>query len=235
VIAIIALLAGAIVGGKSLVRAAELRSVMTDANQYLTAIKQFRSQYTYLPGDLPTASGYWTTASNGNADGMIMGDERFGVFQQLNLAGFVETSYTKVTTGFIFDPETAPNTPVSRFDNAAFSFSHNNAVTLTARNYSVNLGNMLIFGAGSSGSATPPGNAILIPNDAFTIDAKMDDGKPGTGKWIASLVGGGSPAADFNFNGTKSCSTDANGTTFTGDYKRTVREVACSFFIASEY
>jgi prepilin-type N-terminal cleavage/methylation domain-containing protein len=94
VLAVIAMLVGGIFAGTSLVRAAELRSVVTDANNYAAAVANFRSQYRGLPGDITNAANYWTSASNGNGDSTITGSERFQFWYQLNQAAMVDKSFT---------------------------------------------------------------------------------------------------------------------------------------------
>ena len=84
VLVILGLLTGGILGGQSLIRAAELRSVSTEAARYTTAVYSFRDKYMALPGDMPNATAFWgaapdcsaQTASgastcNGNGDGML--------------------------------------------------------------------------------------------------------------------------------------------------------------------
>ncbi|PZP83692.1 MAG: type II secretion system protein, partial [Azospirillum brasilense] len=45
VLVILGLLTGGILGGQSLIRAAELRTISTDANRYITAAQTFRDKY----------------------------------------------------------------------------------------------------------------------------------------------------------------------------------------------
>lgn len=59
VITIIALVVGGILVGKSLIRNAELQSVISDADRYRQAAKLFKDKYRYLPGDFPEAERFW--------------------------------------------------------------------------------------------------------------------------------------------------------------------------------
>lgn len=61
VITIIALIVGGILIGKNLIRAAELRSVMSDIERIQNATSNFRQKYNAIPGDMPTAERYWGT------------------------------------------------------------------------------------------------------------------------------------------------------------------------------
>jgi len=56
VLVIIGLIAGGIVAGSSMIRAAELRAVLTELTQYQTATNTFRDKYLGLPGDLRNAT-----------------------------------------------------------------------------------------------------------------------------------------------------------------------------------
>lgn len=225
VLVILGVLIGGILTGQGLIRAAELRSVMTDANNYTAAAANFRSQYRYQAGDMPNAASYWSGASNGNADSQITGNERFQFWAQLNAAGLVEQRFSGVAgSGGANDFVLGGNTPASRQPSAGFAVTYAN-LAASGTHYAVNLDNALTFGAGMGSNAGEPTNAALTPTDAFTLDSKADDGIPGMGKWVANLTGGG------NFGTATACSTDASGTVYTGIYRTTSASVACSFFI----
>lgn len=59
VVTIIALIAGAVLVGGTLIRNAELQSIITDVNKYKNAANMFRDKYKYLPGDFPDAAQFW--------------------------------------------------------------------------------------------------------------------------------------------------------------------------------
>jgi prepilin-type N-terminal cleavage/methylation domain-containing protein len=227
VIVILALLIGGIFTGRSLIRAAELRSVMTDANAYIAAVGNFRTQYRYLPGDAPNAESYWGAATtvNGNGDGLAEGNERFRFWQHLNLAGFVEKSFSGSAGGggandFIIKGATA-NAPDSRIQLAGFGFYYANEAG-NGSIYTINLGNAFTFGRLGAANSGPPTTGALTPVDAATVDTKMDDGRPGIGKWVAATY--------------PNCTTSANQTDYAGMYNTTVSDVtSCAFLIMSGY
>lgn len=68
VLVILGLLTGGILAGQLLIRAAELRSVTTEYNRYVTAVQSFRDKYFALPGDMNNAAAFWGAAdgSTGN-------------------------------------------------------------------------------------------------------------------------------------------------------------------------
>lgn len=59
VLAVIGLIAGGIFAGHDLIRAAQVRNVEKDTNNFKTAVQQFSAQYGALPGDLFNATNYW--------------------------------------------------------------------------------------------------------------------------------------------------------------------------------
>lgn len=69
VLTIIGLLAGGILVGQSLMRAAEIRSVINDFSAYQAAVRVFQTQYQALPGDMRNAVRFWGAAAGGTADG----------------------------------------------------------------------------------------------------------------------------------------------------------------------
>jgi type II secretory pathway pseudopilin PulG len=233
VLVVLGLLVGGILGGASLIRSAEMRSVITDTNAYLAAASSFRDQYRFLPGDANSAASYWSTTVNGNGDGVVTGAERFRFWEQLNLAGFVEKRFSGVQGGggaedFIINPNSTPNAPNSRVPFAGFGFYYANIAASTST-YAANLGNAFTFGKLGAANSGPPASAALTPADASNLDTKADDGRPGTGKWVANLTGGG------NFGTATACSTDANGSTYTGNYNTALAAEACGFFMMSGY
>lgn len=205
VLVILGLLVGGILAGQSLVRAAELRSVTTDFNKYLTGMNAFRDRYVALPGDMPNATNFWgaqdggdgigtdctATAStssltcNGDANAQI-GDgaalyERFRFWQHLAIAGLIEGTYTGVTGGgSAFDAIIGTNVPRSRMNNAGFSmFAKGTVLAGDANYFAGQLGNIFTFGAKRTNDITVA--PIITPEAAWNIDGKLDDGMPGTG------------------------------------------------------
>lgn len=116
VLVIVGLLVGGVLAGKSLIRAAELRSVSTDYERYRTATSAFRDKYFGLPGDITNASSFWgaavscpgdfTTPStnaqtcNGDGDatieyfGVTTSHEHMRAWQHLANAGLIQGLYT---------------------------------------------------------------------------------------------------------------------------------------------
>lgn len=62
VLVILGLLTGGILAGQSLIRAAEMNSVVSDYARYRTAVQTFQEKYMALPGDMTTATKFWGAA-----------------------------------------------------------------------------------------------------------------------------------------------------------------------------
>ncbi len=209
VLVILGLLTGGILAGQSLIRAAELRSVSTGFEKYRTAVMTFRDKYFGLPGDIPNAVKFWQQAAGGTADGVdatcaaldhtspstdqrtcngngdgrissIYLHERFRSVQQLANAGLIEGSYTGVTgPTSAYDAVPGSNAMRGRISNTAYLITdYGNYPADTTNYFAGDYNNAIIFGGASGYSPT---NVVLKPEEAWNIDTKMDDGKPGTG------------------------------------------------------
>ncbi len=211
VLVILGLLTGGILAGQSLIRAAELRGVSTDITRYLTASQTFRDKYFAIPGDMNAATKFWgdnnsacPTADangtpgtcNGDGDGQVehapavsVHGESFTFWQHLANAGLVEGSYTGIA-----GPSAAyagrhavlgQNVPRGKMSSMGYNIEYNGGTN---------------FGTGATnymhiGEPDPAGGPTWAPflksEEAWNIDTKVDDGKPGTGKLVSSesLVG----------------------------------------------
>lgn len=238
VLVILGLLTGGILAGQSLIRAAELRSVTSDLQRYSTAIFTFRDKYLALPGDMTNATRFWgirggttgndtacwhtlgsyTGTCNGDGNGRIQGTdvteaERYLVFQHLALAGLIEGSYTGASTVNNDIGAYAPiNVPRGRLSNSAWSILFflgplSGDPQLFDNPYNINVIRLSVNA----------GYTILKPEEAWNIDTKNDDGKPGTGvMWVYKNTSTFNPA----------CAT--SNVTSTAEYNVTNTSVACS-------
>lgn len=59
VLVILGLLTGGILAGQSLIRASELRAVVTEYERYIAASHTFRDKYMAIPGDMANATRFW--------------------------------------------------------------------------------------------------------------------------------------------------------------------------------
>ena len=199
VLVILGLLVGGVLTGQSLIRAAELRSVTTQYNGYITATNAFRDKYFALPGDMTNATAFWGTAGtcpgtsatpstsaatcNGNGDGLLTtgaSQEIYRYWQHLANAGLIEGMYSGVTGGAVNNQTSLGGTNVPRSKIANVGFTAYNAVWASDANWPDTNGNFFLVGQYQANEASSAG--AFKPEEAWNIDTKIDDGKPATGR-----------------------------------------------------
>jgi prepilin-type N-terminal cleavage/methylation domain-containing protein len=206
VLVILGLLTGGILGGQALIKAAQLRSISADYNQYQVAINTFRSKYFAFPGDMPNATQFWgradngtfsgqcaspdsntgtgTQTCNGDGNGVINSNtEIFRFWQHLANAGLINGDFTGVAgSGGAQHHIIGENCPVAKYGDGVGW-----AVREVMDNYTGTgslwtqypSGNLMRLGRESTNSFL--GGSAFAPEDAWNIDTKVDDGKPGQG------------------------------------------------------
>ncbi len=238
VIVIIGLIVGGVLTGKDLIRAAELRAVISERDKFVTAINTFRLKYNALPGDMTNATQFWGTDAscpntpvdttpkdvtcNGDGNGRIgvhsnLGSnfkESFRFWQHLGSSGLLENKYTG-TSGSAAGPVTlGTNTPPSKITNAGWTvISTSDSMANGALSwlyFSGTYSNTFYFGAPMTGDITI--NPALTTMDAFSADSKIDDGKPGTGSIVSSKGSNG--------YASQNCATTNSETTAAYDIAR---------------
>ncbi len=195
---IIGLLVGGVLVGTSMIRSAELQSIGADVNRFRAAANMFKMRYSATPGDMKNATDYWGTSSggcpdgtgtgtcNGDGNGLITdgtGQEMHRFWQHLTLAGLINGNYTGVAGGG--SPVAAVigiNCPASRVVGVGYSvrnvaYSAGSTPYLFPGDYS----HIFMIGKVTPYESYGP---FMVPADAAALDAKYDDGKPGTGQYV---------------------------------------------------
>lgn len=245
VLLIISLLIAAIMVGDSLIRAANINSVLADAARYNQAITDFRNKYNALPGDMHNAESFWGTPAggcpngtgspggevcNGNGDGVTYRinntaniAEMRSEWVELANAGLIKGSYTYLpATGDYWEP--GVSMPYSDINGASFLFFYGESnlgdgLYPDAHPYNIH---WLSFGTvvSSSGFFRP----VFTGDEAYGADKKVDDGKPGTGMLRAARN-----ATSGGF--TPNCHTTAVSTT--AQYNQALKsEPVCAILFA---
>lgn len=236
VLVILGLLTGGILGGQSLIRAAELRAVTTEYNRWVTATRTFQDKYFALPGDMTNAQSFWgvahatpsvcevtpstTTATcNGDGNGQVSyyavgnsANESFRFWQHLANAGLIEGTYDGVTHGSNVYSATSANVPKSRLGNGHWHISHWGPVTGDAYLFDGQYGNAMVVGGLLANDW--PNMSLFKPEELWNIDTKLDDGRPAQGK----VLSGGLFA---------NCTTAANSADLNADYRLNQPAVSC--------
>ncbi len=212
VLVIIGLIAGGIVAGSSMIRAAELRSVITDIQRYKTSIYTFRDKYFALPGDMRNAYDFWGVEAgctdtdsntniagcNGNGDShvsSVSNAESARFWQHLALANLVEGSYSGIWGSGDYLAS-------AKIDNALWTAK--SWTYLTTHGW---------VGTGGSQGLELSLSTSLTAEEMWNIDKKIDDGRAPSGKIYphATVNGGlcvtGTSIAtdDYNFGAVDSC------------------------------
>lgn len=208
VLVILGLLTGGILGGQSLIKAAELRAVTTELDQWKTATNTFREKYMALPGDFNKAGQFWGYANTGGAggvcaapatntgaspltcdgdgDGILDTDnETFRYWQHLSNAGLITGVYTGVADGGgTTDSTIGENVPAGKYSGSGWGtrWLGDNA-GMEGVLFAANYGHLFLFGAPMAGQQTH--TPLLTPEEAWNIDTKIDDGMPAKGTVIA--------------------------------------------------
>jgi prepilin-type N-terminal cleavage/methylation domain-containing protein len=201
VLVIIGLLIGGILAAQSMIETARMNSAIRQIQQFDIAVSNFKATFQGLPGDTDKFS------LAGNNDGIInhvrgqgsgacgffWGEDEF-FWVHLQQGGFTylgkHFSPSSLLPGRVFDTTSlAPESPSLRLDS-------NSGVIVESCD---GIANTYIFGNwdgleldSGDGDRIDDFKGVLKPVNALAIDAKIDDGLPGSGKVqdLNGLVGG---------------------------------------------
>ena len=187
VLVIIGLIVSGVLAGQALIQQAKVRGQLRQIEEIKTAIGAFQTKYSFLPGDLPNPTRFFSTIAattlpdgDGFIEGVVetVGTEASHAFQELFLAGLIQ--------------DTAPNATnvVPAKVRKTSGLLLNSGATTTA--------NYLIFGSTltyvpASNSYTGVDNlgtnAGLSGSESYALDSKIDDARPTTGTFFVILGG----------------------------------------------
>ena len=216
VLVIIGLIVGGVLVGQSLIKAAEMRSVITELEYYKTAVNTFKIKYNALPGDMKDAQLFfgvspycgtadqgnhqYTGACNGGGDGYVFyttvgggsgivyfGEEQFYFWQHLANAGMITGKYS------------GNSGAGHNYQDGVAGVNVPNAKLNNATWCAVASGTGWVFqrdyrNSLSIGSAKPEGSlgacppTLLSRKEAYDIDTKIDDGLPAKGIAVVNNI-----------------------------------------------
>ncbi len=210
VIVIIGFLVAGIAAGSNLVKQAQVRSVISDFQQYQTGYNGFVGRFNAVPGDFASAYTYWTGANNcavtataancnGDGDGIVepgtttAADEVAKAWKQMQLAGFVGAGIVSVPDTLVALTPGA-NAPNSKISGTGYFIAGTTSVTRgsTASAIGFGAGSTNYVYIGRSSSTANINNLIdgaLRPEEAFNIDSKLDDGVASGSNFIGFNTG----------------------------------------------
>ncbi len=244
VLVIIGLLAGGVLVGKDLIKAAEIRSVIKEVDEYNSAVTTFRLKYNGLAGDMTysDASAFFALPAecstySGNNDGGIQAQESKCFWFAMGESGLVKFKPT-------YPYQTGYSIWITNFNDLA-------GVTVPKSTYSEKSGwkaatfgvwgtdkapNRFFLatqGGGIMSSGYIHSGGAVTPQDAYSIDAKIDDGMPNAtynGHWanngaITSGIANKKVISTYGFeidtNTPQACSTNSS------TYKTNNTQTAC--------
>lgn len=202
VLTILALITGGILGGKSLIKAAEMRATIKQLKEYEVAVNAFEIQYKAIPGDYSRATRMWPgQTEDGNDDGYVkcqfnhvspdeayFGGERPEFFRQLNLAGFIAESFDASRILGEGYPAIKMRPSYGMFATGPWDHGATNIANLpdyfTGRVYMALMVCQPSFFE-TSNSQFNDHCGVFTPEELWQIDTKMDDGRALYGKLIA--------------------------------------------------
>ena len=195
VLVIIGLLVVTVAAGKTLIAGGRVRAVVKEIEEIQSAFIRYQEKYAELPGDSQNATSYFgatlcvppiTTSCNGNGDEQIVWDDTVAdsvahegalAFSHLQLAemlGGDPLTGQGGQPGFLTVAGTSSrNMPASKIANAGYTVDYNNFLPNV---------NALQLGGIAAASAALNTTPILDPKDAASIDDKLDDGLPSSGR-----------------------------------------------------
>lgn len=257
VLVILGLLVGGILAGKSLIRAAELRSAVAEYGRYYTAAKTFRDKYFAVPGDFSDASRFWgrmnsnadcatnssaSVASTGACDGdgggtlpwtnsgaVSTAQEMHQFWRHLNLAGLIEGNYSGLAGPTLNSADVVPgtNSPISKLGNAGWGAGQ------------------LVCGSGAACYATLTSVSAYPPY--LMLGARVTTGgnvpknpamKPEESWNIDTKLDDGLPASGrviAYWGWVNGCTTSATNTDATGTYNLASSTISCSLFFLNAF
>jgi prepilin-type N-terminal cleavage/methylation domain-containing protein len=253
VLVILGLLTGGILTGQNLIRAAELRSAVTELQRHQASTQSFRDKYFAIPGDMSNATRFWGRMSSGadcltnsaaavdaaagvcdgNGDGALsaaggasVSGELFQFWRQLANAGMVEGTYTGISgPGGGLNTIAGTNIPQSKIAMAGWSArTMDQTAAAGATYYSLNYRNHFLLGKGNA--TWENYDPVMTPAEAWGIDKKVDDGKPAYGKVIARFYNDACSAAD---NGSHTYDN------FEASYKLTDATIQCALYFRDTF
>lgn len=257
VLVILGLLVGGVLAGRSLIQAAELRTVLTQHRSYYSATQTFKQKYLALPGDITNATAIWgiaagtgsdglcgSTAStdsktcNGNGNGKVFPHvvaENFRFWQHLANAGLIEGTYNGdlvpesdyATSNYLPAGKVRPSFWVVKYIGDSTNITD-------PANYEANESNGMFLGAYNNAmwlEAAWPSTGLLTPEEQLSLDTKADDGKPGRGSVVV-----------YNPDGLLTCTTAAaiglflNGESdVNADYNTATKDPACNIVFRQQF
>lgn len=188
VLTVIGLMVGGIIAGQSILRSSRIVHVLMDAQSYSTAIQQFHTHYEELPGDFSRAADVWTGGVSGNGSGFVdnatapnASGENYQLWKHLASAGYITGNYTGMAgPGDATHAVPGTNIPEGGLRNTGYWFFNWGIQPNGGNFFAGDYTHLMTFGAARGVGWS--GGPALSGVEAYMIDSKGDDGRPGLGR-----------------------------------------------------
>ncbi len=215
VLVIIGLIVGGILTGKDLIRAAEIRATIGQYEKFNTSVNTFKIKYGGLPGDLLSTQalafglycigGTPTTCTGGSGrgdnNGLITGNslvisqgagETLLFWRHLADANLIDGSYNYINQSNAFGTSTNMYDlfPSAKMERGLYWMVGSNS---GINYYLLTTGSLPLVNQDVSTTAS----GGMTPNEAYSIDSKLDDGMPNSGGIQARGTTTGGPSLLF--------------------------------------
>ncbi len=259
VLVIIGLLIGGVLVGYSFKRSAEINSITTELEKFKTAVNLFDQKYNAFPGDMKNAQTFWGASTNcsadtdsqnsaatcnGNGDGLVkyvapasrensnIGSEEFLFWKHLSNAGLIAGNYIGVADDATTLSLTVRPSPLGKISGSVWYMNNWKEQASAAWAFNGVYEHTFEYGAFTPSNSHPT-RGIVTTSEAYAIDKKFDDGKPGTGTVRVRL---NSPAA-YNKCTLKS---DSSGPGVFGDTSTAIYNISqtgnmCEMFFPNAF
>lgn len=235
VIIIIGVLIAGVSAGSSLIEQARLNSVIVDFRNFQMANYTFTSKYNAVAGDMTNGDAFWPTSCvtdsvgsfcEGNGDGVVLlpnlAEERLA-WKHLSLAGLVSQSFSKIP-----DAGNTPfseSFPSSKVDGAYYVIQASVNIIYFPAGAVIFPGvmtqtwpdkknqNLIFLAKGAANGVTPaslPNLGAFTPDEAFSLDHKLDDATISSAGPIIGAQTGTIRSQDDGTSLTSPCVTAAN-------------------------
>ena len=196
VLVIIGLIVSSILVGQDMIKAAEIRSTVSQMDGFNTAVNTFRDKYRNIPGDIVSADaarfGFTDRSGEvGRGDGnrlleaglagvRTLGFETGLFWRDLSQANLIGNNFSTATDAL--PPAVNAGTVNAWLPEAKIGQGHYFAISAQGGRNFYNIAQV----TAASGAGVYTLGTAMTPQTAFNIDQKMDDGNPVTGTVVAT-------------------------------------------------
>ncbi|MGB0935484.1 MAG: type II secretion system protein [Alphaproteobacteria bacterium] len=183
VLIVIGLIVGGVLKGRELIESARLKSVLTQLNEYRVATGTFMVRYNALPGDFKEAKAYISDdLVDGDGDGIISGDGLRADSQARQFWAHLAAARLIPEPGSL-----GGDGGLATFGAGAPSAQIGGGITVEHMQDHGMYGHWFVLGLENN---TKGDGALLTPLQAMSLDKKVDNGDPKSGK-IRAMDGQG--------------------------------------------